>query len=84
MHLFIEDDVSQGLSLGERRYCGACERVRSAAGFVQYDRYVICNPCATEYEVANARDLALSAGHYVRDKKFGETGFYSLEPELDD
>jgi hypothetical protein len=79
MRAFVEDDISKGTQTTDRRYCDACERLRSAAGFVQYERYVICNLCATEYEVANARGIALSAGQYVRDKNFGEAGFYALD-----
>ena len=83
MVLFIEEDLSKGTQPSDRRYCDACERLRSAAGFVQYERYCVCNPCATEYEVANARGIALSAGQYVRDKNFGEAGFYALDLEFD-
>jgi hypothetical protein len=84
MHVFVEDDISQGTRPEDRRYCDACERLRSAAGFVRYERYIICNLCATEYEVASARGITLSAGQYVRDKNFGEAGFYSLDSEFDD
>lgn len=79
MHLFVEDDEASGRMLHQRRYCDACERVRPAAGFIQYDRYALCNPCATTYEIARARGMAVSAGQYVRDHRFGETLAYSLE-----
>jgi hypothetical protein len=84
MHLFVEDDITRGTQPWDRRYCDACERLRSAAGFVQYARYSLCNLCAIEYEVANARGFALTAGQYVRDKNFGEAGFYALESKFDD
>lgn len=84
MYRFVQDDVSRGLAPDERRYCDACECPRAAAGFVQYDRYLICNACATEYEIANARGLAVTAGQYVRDKNFGETGCYALDPEVEE
>src|SRR5436309_2473819 len=39
MHLFVEDDLQHGESARGRMYCDACERARSAAGFIRYDRY---------------------------------------------
>ena len=79
MHLFVEDDESSGHLLDQRRYCDACERVRPAAGFIQYGRYALCNPCATTYEIARARGMAVSAGQYVRDRRFGETLAYTAD-----
>ena len=79
MQLFVADDVANGLSLDKRLYCDACERVRPAAGFIQYDRYSVCNACAIEYEVARARGLTATAGQYVRDKHFGEAEHYAVE-----
>ena len=84
MELFVQDDIAQGLSPDKRLYCEACERTRPAAGFIQYDRYLFCNACATEYEIARARGLAANPGHYVRDKHFGETAMYSADAAADD
>ena len=84
MQLFVEDDVAKGLSVDKRLYCDACERVRPAAGFIQYDRYSVCNACAIEYEVARARGLTATAGQYVRDKHFGEAEHYAVEALLKD
>jgi hypothetical protein len=72
MQLFVEDDIASGRPINQRRYCDACERNRPAAGFIQYTRYSICNACATSYELARARGLAISIGQYVRDRRFGE------------
>ena len=79
MQLFVDDDVDRGVTPGQRLFCDACERVRAAAGCIQYDRYLLCNACGIEYEVAHARGLTVSPGQYVRDKRFGETDEYALE-----
>jgi formate dehydrogenase maturation protein FdhE len=73
MQLFIEDDIASGESVSERRYCHACELRRPAAGFIQYDRYAICNACATNYELARATGLAEDIGQYVDAGHAGET-----------
>ncbi len=78
MRLFVEDDIANGVPLERRMYCDACQKPQSALGFIQYDRHLLCNPCAVEYEVARARGLALSAGQFVRDKTFGEAEAYAL------
>jgi len=77
MQLFVDDDLSRGLEVDRRLYCEACERKRPAAGFIQYGRYMLCNACATEYEIVRAGGLAMNIGHFVRDKHFGES--YALE-----
>lgn len=79
MQLFIDDDLAQGVPPERRLYCDACERLRPAAGSIQYDRYLVCNTCGIEYEVARARGLTMSPGQYVRDKRFGETRVYALD-----
>lgn len=78
MHLFVEDDLANGVPAEKRMYCDACQKPRPALGFIQYDRHLMCNACAIEYEVARARGLALSAGQFVRDKAFGEADAYAL------
>src|SRR6476646_807146 len=75
MRARLEKDLALGPVVG-RLYCDACQRVRSGAGFVSYGRYTVCNQCATEYEVANARGILTTVGQFVRDKNFGETGRY--------
>jgi hypothetical protein len=79
----VDEDLARGRSLAERRYCDACERACAAPGFVSYNRYLLCNTCATEFEVANARGLPVSAGQFVRDINFGETGRYALDAIFD-
>jgi hypothetical protein len=78
MRLFIEDDLARGVSSWQRAYCDSCQRPRPAAGSIKYDRYALCNACATEYEVARARGLPLSPGQFVRDKHFGDGDAYTL------
>jgi hypothetical protein len=84
MQSLVEEDLARGRFLHRRRYCDACECVVCAAGFMQYERYALCTQCATEYAVATARGIALSVGRFVRDKNFGETGDYALDPVLSD
>lgn len=83
MRLFVEDDLANGMPADKRMYCDACQRPRQALGFIQYDRHLLCNACAVEYEVARARGLALSAGQFVRDKTFGEAEAYALATDPD-
>jgi hypothetical protein len=78
MRLFVEDDLANGVSAQKKMYCDACQRPQPALGFIQYDRHLMCNTCAIEYEVARARGLVLSAGQFVRDKAFGEADAYTL------
>lgn len=78
MKLFVEDDLSQGVVGSSRIYCDGCERPRPAAGFINYDRYVLCNNCAIEYEVARARGAITTPGQYVRDKHFGDGDLHAL------
>jgi hypothetical protein len=81
MHGLLERDLAMGTSIG-KQYCDACQRVRNGAGFVVYGRYTVCNQCATEFEVANARGLLTTIGQFVRDKNFGETARYALDTVL--
>jgi hypothetical protein len=78
MRLFVEDDLANGVPSGKRMYCDACQQAQPALGFIQYERHLMCNGCAVEYEVARARGMALSAGQFVRDKAFGEADTYAL------
>ena len=79
MHLFVEDDISRGLTPEKRLACDACQCVQQAAGFIQYGHYLVCNDCATEYEIGRASGVEISAGQYVRAKRFGETGAFALQ-----
>jgi hypothetical protein len=73
MRLFVEQDLTESEEPSRRLYCDACQRAQPAAGFIRYCRYQICNACATEYELAQARRLTGSVGQFVRDRQFGET-----------
>ena len=78
MRLFVDDDLARGTEPQRRAYCDGCERARPAAGFIQYERYCLCNGCATEYAVARARALVTTPGQYIRDKRFGDGDYYAL------
>jgi hypothetical protein len=72
MQLFVEDDVAAGVAPDARGYCDGCAAPRPAPGAIAYDRYRLCNRCATEYEVARITRVVESIGQYVRGKRFGE------------
>jgi hypothetical protein len=82
MQLFVEDDLALGISPVDSVVCPACERKRQRAGAVPYGRYLVCNLCATEFEVARATRGPLVIGHYIRDKQYGESERYALPPSL--
>lgn len=62
MRLFVEDDLASGVLPDATRACDACGQQRPAAGFVQYDGRMVCNACATAYEVQRACGVARSIG----------------------
>jgi hypothetical protein len=72
MRLFVEDDLRQ-MQSNKRVYCDACQRTQPAPGSIRYGRYQLCNSCATQFELAQARGLTASAGQFVRDRQFGES-----------
>jgi hypothetical protein len=78
MKLFVEDDLARGVLGSGRIYCDGCERPRPSAGVITYGRYVLCNNCAIEYEVARARGAITMPGQYVRDKHFGDGDLHAL------
>jgi hypothetical protein len=79
MQIFIDDDRAKGMPENHRMHCDACQTDRGALGFIQYERDIICNDCAIEYEVARLRGLVMSAAEFVRDKRFGDGDVYALE-----
>jgi hypothetical protein len=83
MQLFIEEDLARGAARDKKVYCDACEQPQPAAGAIRYGRYQVCNSCATEYELAQARGLTGSVGQFVRDRQFGERLDLLIEPEED-
>jgi len=82
MQLILEDDLTLGVSPAAFIYCPACERERLRVGAVPYQRYFVCNLCATEFEIAKATLGTLSIGRYIRDKRYGESERYALPPSL--
>jgi hypothetical protein len=78
MQLFVEDDLDHGVPVSLSLYCHACERGRPAPGFIRYGHYQFCNGCATEFEVASARQEVRSVGEYMRDRRFGEAERHRL------
>jgi len=78
MDILVEDDLANGIGPDQRTFCDACQEARPLAGAILYERYLLCNACASEYEVARIGDLVPTAGRFVRDKRFGEAGLYAL------
>lgn len=58
MRLLREDGRDRGLGPDELIECGSCRRSRSAAGAVQYADAMLCNGCATDYELLRIARLA--------------------------
>jgi formate dehydrogenase maturation protein FdhE len=79
MAVFRTDDLARGVPEPARTYCDACQGPRPLAGALRYDRYLLCNTCATAYEVARARGLLATAGQFVREHRFGEGDRYRLD-----
>ncbi len=64
---------------GPRCYCDACERVRPASGFERVGGYLLCNVCVGDYAFARQYGLAATPGQYVRARRFGDIGEFTLE-----
>ena len=71
MRLCLDDDVARGVLPEHRVACEACRRPRPLPGAIQYDRSMLCNACATEYEVARARGLVSSVTQFTWEKGAG-------------
>jgi hypothetical protein len=68
MHLFVEDDLANGVLPSRVIRCQACRHIRPAPGFVRYDRRPVCNRCATDYEIRRAGGLVRSIDEYLTDE----------------
>ncbi|MGI8550190.1 MAG: hypothetical protein ACR2PL_05220 [Dehalococcoidia bacterium] len=55
MRLFLTDDAAKGIPREWQLVCHCCEARKWAAGFVRYGRTILCNDCATEYEISRLR-----------------------------
>ncbi len=51
MRILREDDRSRGLHPAAQVHCTTCNRDRPAAGAIRYDGSLLCNGCATDYEL---------------------------------
>lgn len=65
MHAFVEEDLERGVPPWSTRICTACRCLRLAAGFVAYDGLLLCNECATEYELSHARGLVSTTEEFL-------------------
>jgi hypothetical protein len=83
MQTFVADDLARGVSPVARMYCDTCEGARPRPGFLAYERYQLCNTCATAYEVARARGWVATPGQFVRDSRFGEDAIPPDDDEMD-
>jgi len=64
MRLFVEEDLERGVPPQSTRPCSVCRRPRSAAGFVTYAEFHLCNQCATEYEISRAQGIIRSINDF--------------------
>jgi len=82
MRLFVDEDLDTGVSPEHRLHCDACQCDRPMAGFLQFERYQLCNACATKYEVARMCGAVASVGRYVGGKKSGEATISAMPKGL--
>lgn len=72
MALFAEDDLARGVPPGAVEYCPGCDDARPLPGFVRYDESstsaLVCNACATEYEVARMQGSAPDIEEFLRGR----------------
>ncbi len=68
MRMFVEEDLARGVSPKQRLHCAACRRPRPMPGFVRYGEHLLCNDCATAYEIARLRGQARCADEFVRQR----------------
>ncbi|MER3419032.1 MAG: hypothetical protein C4290_00230 [Chloroflexota bacterium] len=73
MRLFVEEDLAQGVSPHQLLDCAACRRPRPMPGFIRYGRHLLCNECATEYEIARLRGQTRCADEFVRRRAAGRS-----------
>jgi hypothetical protein len=64
MRLFVEEDLARGVLPQNTRLCSVCRQPRSAAGFVTYADFHLCNQCATEYEISRAQGIVKSISDF--------------------
>ena len=81
MHTFVADDLARGVSPAAPLYCDACDGPRPQPGFRAYERYQLCDPCATAYEAAMALGQVTTPGQFVRNARFGEAPFLHRDDE---
>src|SRR5262245_63570582 len=63
MRLLREDDLARGLAATDTVDCTSCRRARPAVGAVRYpDDAVLCNGCATDYEILRLARLTPPLG----------------------
>jgi hypothetical protein len=70
--LFVEDDLAAGVAPDALAFCEGCVALRPEPGSVHCERYLLCNACSTEYEIARATRVVASVGQYVSGKLVGE------------
>jgi len=61
----LRDDEPEGDASAEI-VCAACRRERSARGRVAYGEFLLCNGCATDYELLSAAHKVRSVQEFLR------------------
>jgi hypothetical protein len=69
MRVFVDDDLSRGISPLMLSYCAACEGLRPRPGFIAYDGYALCNQCAIDYEMARMSGGVNTIESYLRTRR---------------
>ncbi len=71
MALFVEDDLARGITQDLETFCHGCRERRSMPGFIRYETYQLCNPCATHFEVAQAQAEVRSVQQFLLQGRVG-------------
>ncbi len=65
MQIFVDEDRAFGANRTARRWCARCKAERPGAGFIAYEDADLCNPCATQYELARARGIVWTPQEFL-------------------
>ena len=65
MRLLADDDRQRGTLVDSCVWCAACRRDCAAAGAVTYDGILLCNGCATEYEVLHIAGIVAQPHEFL-------------------
>lgn len=65
MRIVLEDDLERGIGADAAIHCLGCRRDRPAPGSVRYDGRLLCNGCATDFEVLRLSGFVREVAGYL-------------------